>query len=116
MRKKIYDPNQLNIKFPEENIDKKEENISKNIENIENIENDNSEAFAIAQDKELDLIASQKAQEEALNNINTFPAEKDMKEMTQVKYIKYPNVIMIIRIKSERKKKKGVFLMMLAWL
>lgn len=107
MRKKIYDPNQLNIEFPEENIDKKEENISKNIENIENIENDNSEAFAIAQDKELDLIASQKAQEEALNNINTFPAETgyerdDPGEIYKISERYYDN-----KNKERKEKEKG---------
>lgn len=110
MRKKIYDPNQLNIEFPEENIDKKEENISENtksIENTKNIENDNLEAFAIAQEKELDLIASQKAQEEALSNIRTFPAPtEDEKEDSAVIY-KIPTVYYENKRKEKKEKEKG---------
>lgn len=107
MRKKIYDPNQLNIEFPEENIDKKEENISKNIENIENIEKDNLEAFAIAQDKELDLIASQKAQEEALNNINTFPVETEYERDDPGEIYKISERYYDNKNKERKEKEKG---------
>jgi hypothetical protein len=110
MRKKIYDPNQLNIEFPEENIDKKEEKISENtesIENTKNIENDNLEAFAIAQEKELDLIASQKAQEEALNNINTFPVETGYERDDPGEIYKIPERYYDNKNKERKEKEKG---------
>lgn len=62
MKRITEDPNQLNIEFPEEG---------------KTVVNNEPESFDVTLDKENDLKESQKAQEEALNNIRTFPVETE---------------------------------------
>lgn len=99
MRKRIEDPNQLNIEFPEENTNN-------------NTKNDKVEAFDVTQDKELDL-AESKSSEEALNNIKSFSEEVEYEREDPGEMYKISNVIMKIKVMNKLKKKKDVFLIML---
>jgi len=100
MRKIIKDPNQLNIEFPEESAGQKRDDI---------IKDNNSEPFDVAQEKELDLIESQKAQEEALNNIRvSFPARTQEEKDDDLSYVLAHNKKVVSKKDAEwAEKEKG---------
>lgn len=78
MRRRIEDPNQLNIEFPEENKE---------------VTNDKPEIFDVNQDKDTDLRESQKIQEEVLHDIRTsFPARTEDERDDDNDYVRNYNV------------------------